>query len=159
MSIETEMTRKKNNLPSNIKTLDKRVQVARNAYAFFNMDNGNIDLGCEEKYVATAIWHETMHMIFFEQFFLEANYMWDNIAHEIQEYLFDDCVPNKPYIYTLPPAKAKPEDNGWYNGRKQTQKSERIGWKSDTKKRVRTSLEERMKNNNLKVYIGVTRYR
>lgn len=127
--IEKEMNRKKIKSPD-IKTLDKRVQVARHAYAFYDMNDGNIDLGCEEKYTATAIWHETMHMIFFEQFFLEANYMWDNIAHELQEYLFEGCIPEKPYIYTLPNVKAKVEDDGWYKGRKQREKSERVGFKS-----------------------------
>ena len=122
--------------PPPIRTLDKRIQVARNAYAFYDMDDGGIELGCEEKYVVNAVWHEIMHMILFEQFNLEANYHWDNIADEIQEYLFDGCLPDKTYNLTLPAVKAKPEDNGWYKGRKQREKSERIGWKPDTKKRI-----------------------
>lgn len=128
------MSRKRE--PPPIRTLDKRIQVARNAYAFYDMNDGGIDLGCEEKYVANAIWHEIFHMILFEQFNLEANAMWDNIAHEIQEYLFDEGPPDKPYNLTLPAVKAKPQDDGWYKGRKQKEKSVRIGWKPDTTKRV-----------------------
>ena len=135
MSIETEMKRKKSEPPP-IKTLDKRIQVARNAYAFYDLDAGSIELGCEEKYVATAIWHEVIHMILFEQFYLEANAAWDNIAYELQEYLFDQCPPQQPYNLTLPAIKAKEEDDGWRLGRKQKEKSIITGWKPDTKKRV-----------------------
>jgi hypothetical protein len=134
-TLETEMKRKKFEPPP-IKTLDKRIQVARNAYAFFDMNVGSIELGCEEKFTATAIWHEVIHMVLFEQFYLEANFMWDNIAHELQEYLFNEFPPEKPYNITLPAIKAKELDDGWRLGRKQKEKSERVGWKPDTKKRV-----------------------
>lgn len=135
MAIDMIMRRKKFE-PPNIKTLDKRIQVARHAYGFYDNDIGSIELGCEEKYVSNAIWHETIHMILFEQFFLEANYMWDNIAHELQEFLFDQCPPDKTYVQTLPAIEAKPIDDGWYKGRKQREKSERIGFRADMKKRV-----------------------
>lgn len=136
MTFEMEMERKKIN-PPDIKTLDKRIQVARNAYAFYDITLGNIELGCEEKYVASAIWHETMHMIFFEQFFLEANYMWDNIAHELQEYLFSDKIPEQPYIFTLPTIRAVSIDDGWLIGRKtKKEKNIRRGYVPDLKKRV-----------------------
>ena len=58
--------------PAEIKTLDKRVQAMRHAYGFYDFESGAIELGCEEQYVAEAIWHETIHSVLFEQFFLEA---------------------------------------------------------------------------------------
>jgi len=67
-------------------------------------------------------------MIFFEQFSLEANYQWDLIADELQEFLFDRCPPEKTYIQTLPEPKAKIEDDGWYVGRKQRERSVRVGF-------------------------------
>jgi len=122
--------------PAEIKTLDKRVQAMRHAYGFYDFESGAIELGCEEQYVAEAIWHETIHSVLFEQFFLEANAMWDLIADELQEFLFDRCPPEKTYIQTLPEPRAKPIDDGYYVGRKQREKSERIGWKPCMQKRV-----------------------
>jgi len=137
-----------------VKTLDKKTQAIRHAYAFYDFDTGTIELGCEEKYTACAIWHETIHSILFEQFFLEANYHWDLIADELQEFLFDCCPPEKTYIQTLPEPKAKIEDDGWYVGRKQREKSVRVGYKyhkqNITKripKRVSEEAEAHMTNN------------
>ena len=121
-----------------VRTLNKKTQVVRYCYAFYDMIDGGIELGCEEKYVAQAIWHESIHKLLFEDFFLEANYMWDNIADDISEFLFNSEMPEKPYVCTLPAFKAKSEDGGvWISGkRKQREKSIRVGWKPDTTKRV-----------------------
>lgn len=135
MTIEKEMDRKKQ-APPDIKTLSKKTQVIYNWSGAYDMSDGSVHIGCEEKYTATVIWHEVIHMILFEQFYLEANQMWDNIANDIQEYLFGFRAPDEPYIYKSPPIKAKEIDDGWRIGRKQKEKSERTGWKPDTKKRV-----------------------
>lgn len=135
MSLEKEMSRKKFD-PPKIETLNKKTQVIYNWSGAYDMSDGSIHLGCEEKYTATIIWHEIMHMIFFEQFNLEANQLWDNIANELQEFLFHIKAPEEPYIYLSPPIKAKSIDDGYFVGRKQKEKSERVGWKPDTSKRV-----------------------
>jgi hypothetical protein len=135
MMIDEEMNRKKI-APPDIKTLNKRTQVIYNWSGAYDMNDGSVYVGCDEKYATTIIWHEIMHMILFEQFYLEATRMWDNIANDLQEYLFGVGAPEEPYIYKSPPIKAKEMDDGWRLGRKQREKSERVGWKPDTKKRV-----------------------
>ena len=129
-----DMTRKKFEPPV-IKTLNKRTQVVYNWCGAYDMSDGSIHVGCDEEHIATILWHESIHMVLFEQFYLEANFMWDNIANDLQHYLFDLSVQDEPYVYSVPPFKAKIEDNGWYNGRKAREKSVRVGWKPDTKSR------------------------
>jgi len=129
--------------PHNVRTLNKRTQVIRSCYAFYDMIDGFIELGCEEKFVATAIWHEQIHKILFEKFFLEANFMWDNIADDLAVFLFNSSIPDKPYVSTLPAFRAKPEDDGWYKGRKATETSKRVGWNPDPKTRKTVHPKDR----------------
>jgi len=133
--IEKEMKRKKSE-PAPIKTLNKLTQVIYNWSGAYDMDDGSIHVGCDEYYTTTILWHESIHMLLLEQYDLESCAMWDNIANDLQEYLFNINAPEKPYILILPAIKAKSEDNGWYKGRKQKEKSIITGWKPDMKKRV-----------------------
>ncbi len=135
MALEKEMNRKKID-PPKIKTLNKRTQVVYNWCGAYDMADGSIHVGCDEDHIATILWHESIHMILFEQFYLEANFLWDNIADDLQYYLFNISTQDEPYIYSIPPMPAKSIDDGWLVGRKQKEKSVRIGWKSDDKKRV-----------------------
>lgn len=120
-----------------IRTLGKRTQVIRNFCGAYDMAEGYIELGCDEEHCPTIIWHETIHKLLFEGVSLESTFMWDNIANEIQYYLFNVRIQDEPYIYSQPQQGAKEEDGGaWRNGRKQKEKSERTGWKPSIKKRI-----------------------
>ena len=120
-----------------LRTLNKRTQVVRNFCAAYDMEDGYIELGCDFDHTAVLIWHEVVHKILFEQFNLESCVMWDNIADDLQLYLFNVDVQDKPYIYEAPTARAKSVDDGaWVSGkRKQQVKSERTGWRPNTKLR------------------------
>ena len=129
-----------------IKTLKKKTQVIRNWCGSYDMSDGHLSLGCDEEHTAVLIWHEIIHKILFEQFYLEACVMWDNISDELQYYLFNINKPDLPWVWSTPPSKAKSMDGGkWESGKaKQHEKSERIGWKWEsgkTKRKLR-SLEE-----------------
>jgi len=121
-----------------IRTLNKRTQVIRNFCAAYDMEDGYIELGCDFNHTAVLIWHEVMHKLLFEQFDLESCIMWDNIAVDLQLYLFNiDTQESRPYIYQAPTARAKSLDEGvWVSGkRKQREKSIKTGWKPGDKKR------------------------
>lgn len=121
-----------------VRTLNKRTQVVYNFCGTYDMLDGFIELGCDELHVPTILWHETIHKILFEQHDLESTRMWDNIADELQYYLFNISVQDKPYIYSQPPIKAKEIDGGaWIAGkRKSKEKSISVGYKPDNHKRV-----------------------
>lgn len=129
------MKRKKEH---SIKTLNKKTQVIRNFCGAYDMLEGHIELGCDEEHCATIIWHEVIHKVLFEQFSLESTRLWDNIADDLQCYLFNICPQNHPYIFSQPPSMAKEEDGGQWRAGKMAQKerSERTGWKSSTTKRI-----------------------
>jgi len=126
------MKRKKGE-PPDIKTLSKRTQVIRNWCGAYDMLDGSIHIGCDEKHAPSIIWHETIHMLLFEQFCLEATRMWDNIADNLQCYLFDICPQDLPEVWKSPPFKAPPVDENWINGKKASEKSEIVGWTQDPK--------------------------
>lgn len=132
-NIQDIMNRKKIEPPT-IKTLDKKTQVIYNWCGAYDMGDGSILLGCDEDHIETIIWHETIHMILFEQFYLEACRLWDNIADEIQYHLFDICTQDKPYVMTQPVFQAKPitdSEQKWLNGKINIEKSEKTGYKND----------------------------
>lgn len=143
-----DMNRKKSEPPL-IKTLNKRTQVIYNWSGAYDMGDGSIHVGCDELHITTILWHESIHMILFEQFYLEANYMWDNIANDLQYDLFGISAPEEPYIYTSPPIRAKEMDGGaWREGkRKQREKSERVGYKPTHIKRVPIRSHEEILDN------------
>ena len=119
-----------------VRTLDKCVQFARNYCASFDMTDGAIELGCDEDHAPTIIWHEFMHKIFFEEFDFESTKYWDDIADDLQHYLFDITTQILPYIYIAPPITAKPipeSHDKWLNGKKDIKKSIRVGYTPDSK--------------------------
>lgn len=137
--LEIMMWRKKN--PPPIKTLNKRTQVICNWCGAYDLIDGSIHLGCNEKHTPTLIWHEILHMVLFEQYSLEAGKMWDNIANDLQIFLFGMSSQEYPFIYESPPAKAKPIDDAWSKShnagmRKAKEKSITVGWKPEEKKRI-----------------------
>ena len=106
MNIEAIMNRKKNFSDIKIKTLDKRTQVIYNWCGAYDMIDGSIHIGCDEDHITSIIWHEIMHKILFEQISMESNKFWDNIADEIQYFIFNITPQDMPYIFTSPPAQA-----------------------------------------------------
>ena len=102
------------------------------------MSDDYIELGCDELHTPAMLWHEFIHKFLFEDFDLESCRMWDNIADDLQKYLFNLDIQDRPYIYTAPTARAKSVDDGaWASGkRKQREKSVYTGWKPDTTKRT-----------------------
>jgi hypothetical protein len=120
-----------------VRTLNKRTQVIYNFCGAYDMAEGFIELGCDYEHTSTMLWHEVIHKVLFENFDLESCRMWDNIAAELQIYLFNIDHPDRPYIYKSPTARAKSIDDGaWISGkRKQKEKSVKTGWKLTEKKR------------------------
>lgn len=120
-----------------VRTLSKRTQVIYNICAAYDMGDGYIELGCDYEHTAPSIWHEVIHKYLFENCDLESCILWDNIADELQKYLFDIEVQDRPHIYKAPTARAKSVDGGaWVSGkRKQREKSVKTGWKPSDKKR------------------------
>jgi hypothetical protein len=118
--------RKKN---QDIQTLSKKTQVIYNWCGAYDMGTGTIMIGSDESHTPTILWHESVHKVLYEYHDLESCYMWDNISDKLQLYLFNIEKQIRPYIYQSPTSRAKPIDDGWLNGRKQREKSEKIPWK------------------------------
>ena len=145
MSIESSMKRKKGD-PPKVVTLSEKTQEVYNWCGAYDMTDGSIHLGCDEAHTPSLIWHEVMHMVLFEQYSFESNIMWDNIANDLQYYLFNIKVQSRPHIYSMPTKRAIEKDGGaWREGkRKQKEKSITIGWKPTTQKRIMRTHEEIM---------------
>lgn len=130
-----ENLQRKYNFNPRILTLNKLTQAMRKCHAFYDWCEDSIETGCDELHTPVDIWHEVMHKIFFEQHCLECCVFWDNIADELQEYLFEVKADAMPYVYMLP-AKKIETDKKWIEGKYKGTHSERTGWKGNGQART-----------------------
>lgn len=149
--IENFFLRKRNLKAPEVFTLSRKTQVIYNWCGAYDFVNDAIYLGCDEKHTPTIIWHEIIHKYLFENIDFETCMAWENIADELQKYLFNLDVQNQPYVFSRPPPRAIEQDGGkWRNGIKKIKKSKKTGWKKSTTKKIPVRKHEDIINNALK---------
>ena len=94
-----------------IKPLPAIEQIQRHFIGAFTPETGEIELGSHEKDTTTVLWHEMMHKYLFEHHSLEAGHMWDNIAKEIEQHIFNKSLwaNMRPFAFSVEKfAKSEP---------------------------------------------------